>query len=185
MFFPGNFSTDSLEKDISKFREGSGGTYFISVKKVIEKLKIRQASTILFLDVTTYQMDVNSGPLCKFTLCEEGCEVFENIPALEDSIPVDTKKSSVYIAGYVTFSSIKWVKLSCCLWQLSITRCMEDMWIIWRGLKIHADSACQWTFFCYTLFQYLNSKVYRKYLFIKNNSVVRFWHGKGTHLHFE
>ena len=32
------------------------------------------------------------------------------------------------------------------------------------GLKIPTDSACQWTFFCYTMFQYVNSKVCRKSL---------------------
>ena len=38
----GHFSTDSLEKDFSKFRQGSGGTYFISVQQVIEKLELNK-----------------------------------------------------------------------------------------------------------------------------------------------
>ena len=53
----GHFSTDSLEKDFSKFQQESGGTYFISVQQVIEKLRIKQTSTLLSLDVSTTQMD--------------------------------------------------------------------------------------------------------------------------------
>ena len=58
----GHFSTDSLEKDFSKFR----GKYFILLQQVIEKLRIKQTSTLLSLDVSTTQMNANSGHICDF-----------------------------------------------------------------------------------------------------------------------
>ena len=40
----GEFTTDPLEKAFSKFRQGSGGTYFINVQQVAEKFRIQRAS---------------------------------------------------------------------------------------------------------------------------------------------
>ena len=37
------FSTDLLEKSFGKLRQGSGGTYFITVQQVLEKVKIQRA----------------------------------------------------------------------------------------------------------------------------------------------
>ena len=48
---PGKFTTDYLEKEFGKLRQGSGGTYFISVQQVIEKLHIKQSSLLLSLNV--------------------------------------------------------------------------------------------------------------------------------------
>ena len=136
---------------------------------MIEKLRIKQTSTVLSLDVSTTQMDANSGHLCdscEFTLCEEGCKVFENLPALEDSIPVDTKKSLVYIAGYVTQKDDQMSENE----LLSVTTFYHKKYggyvdsMDRGGSKIPTDSACQWTFFCYTMFQYVNSRVCRKSL---------------------
>ena len=39
----GNFSTDPLEKEFSKLRQGSGGTYFITVQQILEKVNISEA----------------------------------------------------------------------------------------------------------------------------------------------
>ena len=36
----GHFTTDPLEKEFSKLRQGSGGTYFLSFQQVVEKLDI-------------------------------------------------------------------------------------------------------------------------------------------------
>ena len=46
----GMFSTDSLEKAFSKLRQGSGGTYFINVQQVTEKLRIQKAKLQITLD---------------------------------------------------------------------------------------------------------------------------------------
>ena len=43
----GTFSTDPLEKEFEKLRQGSGGTYFLTVQQIIEKLNISKASLLL------------------------------------------------------------------------------------------------------------------------------------------
>ena len=45
----GSFSTDPLEKAFSKLRQGSGGTYFINVQQVAEKISINHAKLLLSL----------------------------------------------------------------------------------------------------------------------------------------
>ena len=46
----GQFTSDHLEKEYSILRQGSGGTYFLSVQQVIEKLRIKHASLLLKLN---------------------------------------------------------------------------------------------------------------------------------------
>ena len=46
----GEFSTYHLEKAFSKFRQGSGGTYFINAQQVSEKLRINKAKLHLQLN---------------------------------------------------------------------------------------------------------------------------------------
>ena len=43
----GQFSTDSLEKEFGKLRQGSGGTNFIDVQQCIKKLHIKLTSLLL------------------------------------------------------------------------------------------------------------------------------------------
>ena len=101
----GILTTDFLEKEFCKLRQGSGGTYFISVQQVIEKVRIKQSSLLLSLNVNIDEFNVESGHecmSCSYLLCEEGSEIFDNLEELELSIPLETKMSLVYIAGYVT-----------------------------------------------------------------------------------
>ena len=103
---PGKFTTDYLENEFGKLRQGSGGTYFISVQQVIEKLHIKQSSLLLSLNVNIEDFNVESGhecPACSYVLCEEGSEIFDNLSELEQSISLETKMSLVYIACYVTW----------------------------------------------------------------------------------
>ena len=101
----GKFTTDYLEKEFGKLRQGSGGTYFISAQQVLEKLHIKQSSLLMSLNIDVDEFNVESGhqcSSCSYLLCEEGAEVFDNLAELELSIPDETKMSLVYIAGYVT-----------------------------------------------------------------------------------
>ena len=103
----GKFSTDGLEKDFSKFRQGSGGTYFISVQQVIEKLHIKMTSVLLSLEVDISQFTVAAGHLCDscgYQLCQDGAEVFDNLPLLENSIPIETKKSLVCLYCWICYA---------------------------------------------------------------------------------
>ena len=48
------------------------------------------------------EFNVESGHQCasfSYLLCEEGSDIFGNLPELELSIPIDTKISLVYIGG--------------------------------------------------------------------------------------
>nr|XP_047123670.1 uncharacterized protein LOC124806644 [Hydra vulgaris] len=96
---------DHLEKEYSILRQGSGGTYFLSVQQVIEKLRIKYASLLLKLNVDIDNFNVKSGhqcALCDYKLSEDCCEILDNLQDLESSIADDVKMSLIHIAGYVT-----------------------------------------------------------------------------------
>ena len=162
----GQFTTDFLEKEFSKFRQGSGGTYFISAQQILEKLHIKQASLLLSRNIDINQFNLESGhqcPLCSYLLCEEGAEIFDNLQNLESSVSLETKNSIVYIAGYVTRKDQ----------ELSETQLMDQTTFYYQkfgkytdyldrgGLNIPSDSSCQWAIFCFILFNSVKEKVCR------------------------
>ena len=100
----GIFTTDFLEKMFSKLRDGSGGTYFITVQQVSEKLYIHKTKLLLNLNVNVASFNVLSGHLsecCQFLMGDHTIDVFDNLPKLEISLPTDVKETLVYIAGYI------------------------------------------------------------------------------------
>ena len=46
----GKFTSDHIEKEFGKLRQGSGGTYFITVQQVLEKVAISKTKLMLQLD---------------------------------------------------------------------------------------------------------------------------------------
>ena len=101
----GEFSTDYIEKAFNKFRQGSGGTYFITVQNVVEKLNIEKAKLLLELkvDVSDYTIDIELlCQKCGYFRSEESCDIINQLPELEASLPLSTKMALFYIAGYVT-----------------------------------------------------------------------------------
>ena len=60
----GKFTSDYIEKEFSKLRQGSGGTYFITVQQVIEKLNIRKTSLLLSLQTDMDSIDTSVGHQC-------------------------------------------------------------------------------------------------------------------------
>ena len=85
----GQFSTDPLEKEFGKLRQGSGGTYFINVQQCIEKLHIKQTSLLLNQNVNIDEFSVNLGhqcTSCDYKLCGESLEIFDNLENLEPYI---------------------------------------------------------------------------------------------------
>ena len=79
---PGKFTPDYLEKKFGKLCQGSGGTYFISVQQVMEKLHIKQSALLLSLNVNIEDFNVESGhqyPAGSYVLCEEGSKIFDNL----------------------------------------------------------------------------------------------------------
>ena len=100
----GIFTTDFLETMFGKLRQGSGGTYFITVQQVLEKLYIHKTKLLLNLNVDVSSFNVLSGhsyECCQFLMGDHTIDVFDNLPKLEISLPTDVKETSVYIAGYI------------------------------------------------------------------------------------
>ena len=97
---------------------------------------------------------------------EEGAEVFDNLPELENKIPLDTKMSLVHIAGYVTRKDP----------ELSEEALLSETQFYYQrygdytdgldrgGLNVPTDYPCQWSFLCFCIFQSVKSKVCRKSL---------------------
>ena len=105
LVYIGNFTTDPLEKLFGKLRQGSGGTYFISIQQVLEKVTIDRTKLLLKFekssDVLANLGSDHSCPKCKFLPSEGICNIIDNLPALYNSLTVDIKMSLVYIAGYI------------------------------------------------------------------------------------
>lgn len=163
----GQFSTDPLEKEFSKLRQGSGGTYFITVQQITEKSNIDRAKLLLALKTDKTVMD-NVVPghacsQCNFALesDERACQTMDNLEELEASVPPETKSVLVYIAGYITRKDPEEDELS----QLDQTTFYFQQFGKYTdsldrgGLNIPSDRACQWTIFCYVLFNVVKASV--------------------------
>jgi hypothetical protein len=166
----GQFSTDPLEKEFSKLRQGSGGTYFISVQQIVEKSNINRAKLLLALNTDTAAMDVEDpGHACSdcgFAIesNEKACEAVDNLEELEASISVETKSVLIYIAGYVTRKDPELDEVS----QLGQTTFYFEKFGQYTnsldrgGLNIPSDRSCQWTIFSFILFNVVKDSVCRK-----------------------
>nr|XP_047131967.1 uncharacterized protein LOC124811009 [Hydra vulgaris] len=160
----GKFTTDPLEKEFSKLRQGSGGTYFLSVQQIIEKFNISKTSLLLSYNINESTPDAgHSCQFCGFLLDESSAEVFDNLPTLGKSITAQSKMSLVYIAGYVSCKDdlLNENELS--------TRTMfyfekfgQYLKSVDRGgLKVPFDNTVQWVFFSFVLFNSIKDKVCR------------------------
>lgn len=165
----GLYSTDPLEKEFGKIRQGSGGTYFLSVQQVLEKLDIQKTKLLLKLNADVDNLDVNHGhecEKCEFLLDNTSSKTFDHLNELEDRIPKETKISLVHMAGYVTrhdkeLDEIESLETTTFYFDKygSFTKSLDR-----GGLKIPTDSACQWTFFCFIMFNLVKDQVCRKSL---------------------
>ena len=101
----GEYSNDPIERAYGKLRQGSGGTYFLSVQQVMEKLAINKTKLLLKLNANVLNTDVNPGHSCencKYKMDETITQTFNNLPKLEDKICRETKMSLDHMAGYVS-----------------------------------------------------------------------------------
>ncbi|XP_047126699.1 uncharacterized protein LOC124807936 [Hydra vulgaris] len=160
---------DHLEKEYSILRQGSGGTYFLSVQQVIEKLRIKHASLLLKLNVDIDNFNVKSGhqcALCDYKLSEDCCEILDNLQDLESFIADDVKMSLIHIAGYVTLNDKERTDYEL-LDQTTFyfqKYGQFSKFLDRGGLKFPTDNSCQWTFFCFVVFQIVKDHVCRKSL---------------------
>ena len=159
----GIFTTDYLEKMFGKLREGSGGTYFINVQRVLEKLSIHKAKLLLKLNVDISSLNTLSGHSCancNYLMDDNAMDIFENLPTLEISLSIEVKETLVYIAGYIVYKDEP----------------VDDTFTYYEkfgnftnvlnrgGLAIPPDSICQFCFFSYILFNEVKTNVCRQSL---------------------
>ena len=86
-------------------RQGSGGTYFITVQQVIEKVDIEKTSLLLALKTDIDSLETSAGhksTSCEFKLQEQDVDKFDGLDILEEFVSIDTKMVMVHIAGCVT-----------------------------------------------------------------------------------
>ena len=152
-----------------KLRQGTGGTYFLTVQQVIEKLNINKTKLLLKLNVNVSNLDVDPGHICdhcEYRMDENAMRTFDSMPELEDKICRETKMSLVHMAGYVSrkdkeLSEDEMLDVTTFYFQKygEYTKKLDR-----GGLNIPSDKICQWTFFSYILFNAVKDHVCRKSL---------------------
>ena len=154
----GWFTTDPLEKYFGKLRQGSGGTYFITVQTILEKTRILQTKLCLQLGVEIDGDPGHSCEACTRQLNENEAEVIDNLIALEDTMSRENLLSLVYIAGYVQRYVDDDVD------DVDDEETEDDTYIYYhryseyfdaldRGeLTYPTDTTVQWTIFCFIFF---------------------------------
>ena len=102
----GKYTTDYLENMFGKLRQGTGGTggtYFITVQQVLERVSIYKAKLLLQLrvDITDVNDCGHANTKCGYLPNEDICEMLSKLPELEKILPSDNIMAIIYVAGYV------------------------------------------------------------------------------------
>ena len=164
----GNYSTGPLEKAFGKLRQGSGGTLFLNVQQIMEKLSINKTKLLLKLNADVDNMNVNIGHECEqcgYLLDDDSAQVFDSLSELEEKVCSETMMSLVHIAGYVTRKDIPTEEELFDTTTFYYRKHGDYTKSMDRGLlNIPSDKASQWTVFCYLLFNAVKDKVCRKSL---------------------
>ena len=133
------------------------------MQQVTQKIRIDHAKLRLHLDSEVSSSsaatshDCNN---CKYTLDQESSEAVHNFPVLETYVHADVKQSLVYIAGYITRKDNKSSGEQDTLLYFDQYGCYTRA--LNRGrLSIPGDSVCQWTIFCYIIFNLIKDHVCR------------------------
>ena len=164
----GLFTTDPLEKEFSKLRQGSGGPYFITAQQVLEKVNISKTRLLLKLRNTSAddlsQMETgHCCAKCDFVLDERMCEIMDCLPEMQPSISVDSMMGLVYIAGYIVGKG-------------EIGNDADDSHFYYNkygsftdnlnrgGLHLPGDTVCQWVVYDYIMFSEVVNLCCRKSL---------------------
>lgn len=132
------------------------------MQQIVEKTRINKAKLLLTLEGDMNRED--PGHACedwKFVIesHEKACETIDNLVILEDSVPKETKTALVYIAGYATrkdsysdYEETAFYYEKCGQYTEALDR---------GGLKKPSDRACQWTIFCFIVFNVVKDSVCR------------------------
>lgn len=178
----GLFTSDPLEKQFGKLRQGTGGTYFLTTQQIFEKVGIMKTKLLLRLDNSFALEATNSShscDKCAYNLDEQFCEIFDNLPSLENSVNVDVKMALVYVSGYVVKNK----------------KATDDTFFYYEkygdflkdlnrgGLTIPSDCICQWVEYSYILFHYIASFTCRKSLCSILLNISEFYNFNVSHCH--
>ena len=152
----GTFSTDPLEKEFSKLRQGSGGTYFITVQQILEKVNISKVKLLLKLNSDTVRDLFETEPghfceKCSFTLSERMCDILDCLPEMQASISADSMMALVYIAGFLISKDKEEANGGDSYFYYEkyggFTADLNR-----GGLHIPGDFVCQWVIYGYVMF---------------------------------
>ena len=137
------------------------------MQQIIEYVNISKASLLLSANVNVDSFNIESGHSCfncSFLLDENSAGIFDGLPELESSVPEDTKMVLAYIAGYITYndsgSSKKKLLNEASFYHQKYGQYLDAM--DGDGLNIPTDNTCQWSIFCFILFNAVKEKVCRK-----------------------
>ncbi|GFO34949.1 group XV phospholipase a2 [Plakobranchus ocellatus] len=92
---------------------------------------------------------------------EKACEAVDSLEILKSSVPSETKSVLVYIAGYVIRKDTESDELGQTSFYFEKYRQYTNS-LDRDGLKTPADRACQWTIFCFIVFNIVKDLVCRK-----------------------
>ena len=150
----GMFTSDPIEKEFGKLRQGSGGTYFITVQQIFEKVGIARAKLLLRLGdvILDGAESSHSCEKCGILLSDDMCDVLDNLPELEKSLTVDTIMTLVYIAGYIVRNDDDQLERSYFYYE-QYGNFLKDL--NRGGLCIPYDAVCQWVIYSYAMFKVL------------------------------
>ena len=165
----GQFTSDHIEKEFFRLRQGSGGTYFITVQQIMEKSDINRARLLASLNVDIDDPELSAGHKCEqcnYKMTEEQLEIFDTLETLEESMKKETKMALVHIAGYVTRrdpapSEDELLDVTTFYYKKfgGYTSSLD------RGnLNVPTDKAVQWCIFCTILFNSVKNSVCRSSL---------------------
>ena len=179
----GKFTTDPIERAFGQLRQGSGGTYFINVQQILEKVNINKTRMLLRANPESLMADPVGSEGHKCDRCNFNsymdqylCNIFDTLPEHEDSLSEETKQSLVYVAGYVFRKDQTTLTEGTDFYFKKYGKFTTDQ--DRGGLTYPNDCACQWTFFCYIIFQASVESVCR-------NSLVSIFHRVSLMHHFQ
>ena len=170
----GWFTTDPLEKYFGKLRQGSGGTYFITVQGILEKTRILQTKLCLQLGILIDGVAGHACETCSRDLDDLEAQIIDNLIELEASIQRETMLSLVYIAGYI--EKIGDTDTNGDDTYFYYEKYSEYFDALDRGnLTKPRDAVVQWTVFCLIFFVQLidrSSKVCGKFLAMQFGTIA-------------
>ena len=159
----GMFSTGPLGKAFSKLRLGSGGTYFINAQQVTEKLRIQKAKLQIKLNHIMVDSSVVRSHQCEdcnYHLKSDESNLLDELSSLEAFVNRETKIYLVHIAGYVSRKNPPEVDEN--TYDYYEMYGGYTMALDRGGLVAAGDKLCQWTIFCFIMFDHVKKNKIKK-----------------------